>query len=473
MLTNTRASRHPLILRALLYVLIPLSACDAVGPSQKNADAKLQEAADFFGYVTDRVRRDYVEPVPVDKMLDGALNGMLGALDPHSAYLDPKKFDEMKKQTKGKFGGLGMEVTMEEGVLKVITPIEDTPAFKGGIQAGDAIIMVNEEPLFGLSIIEAVDKLRGEPNTEVKVTIRRGDGTTMDLTLKRAIINVKPIKWRIEENIGYIRITTFNENTTQDLLSAIQEIRQKLGDKLTGFVVDLRNNAGGLLEEAVGVTDAFLPKGEIVSIRGRDPQQEQKFEASANDRTKGAPLVILINGGSASASEIVAGALQDHHRALIVGTKSFGKGSVQTVLPLNNGGAVKLTTALYYTPSGRSIQKTGINPDIVVEQQVDLKAIDEEARIREASFRDALEVKKDQKKNEDEKNPAKSGVGKPQPDAKPEGQSEPKNSDPKIKIAPAGPLKEVPDYQLLQAFNILKAISFKQSLQPLATKQKK
>jgi carboxyl-terminal processing protease len=334
----------------------------------------------LFGDVFERVRADYVEKPDDSKLVESAINGMLAGLDPHSSYMDPKSFRDMQVQTRGEFGGLGIEVTMEDGLVKVVAPIDDTPAAKAGVMANDVITQLDGEAVQGLTLNQAVDKMRGPVNTKIKLTImRKGSDKPIDVTIVRDVIRVKSVRSHVEgDDVGYIRITQFNEQTTDGLNQAIDDLNSQLGaDKIKGYVVDLRNNPGGLLDQAISVSDTFLDKGEIVSTRGRNPEETQRFNARPGDMTKGKPVIVLINGGSASASEIVAGALQDHKRATLIGTRSFGKGSVQTIIPLGAGnGALRLTTARYYTPSGRSIQAKGITPDIEVLQDVpdDLKA---------------------------------------------------------------------------------------------------
>ena len=329
---------------------------------------------DLFGDVFERVRADYVEKPDDNKLVESAINGMLAGLDPHSSYMDPKSFRDMQVQTRGEFGGLGIEVTMEDGLVKVVAPIDDTPAAKAGVMANDVITHLDDAAVQGLTLNQVVDKIRGPVNTKIKLTIvREGAEKPIEVTIVRDIIRVKSVRWHPEgSDIGYIRITQFNEQTTDGLKQAINELNAQLGaDKIKGYVVDLRNNPGGLLDQAISVSDTFLEKGEIVSTRGRNPGETQRFNARPGDMTKGKLVIVLINGGSASASEIVAGALQDQKRATLIGTRSFGKGSVQTIIPLGGGnGALRLTTARYYTPSGRSIQATGITPDIEVLQDV-------------------------------------------------------------------------------------------------------
>ena len=345
----------------------------------------------LFAEVFSRVRADYVEQVDDEVLIEAAIRGMLTHLDPHSSYLSAKNFQEMQVETKGEFGGLGIEVTMENGVVKVVAPIDDTPASRAGVEAGDYITHLDGEPVLGLTLSEAVERMRGPINTELKVTIRRGEQDPFDLTLVRDRITVSSVRSRSEEGgIGYIRITRFNEQTSPGLELAIDKLKAEMGDELIGFVIDLRNNPGGLLREAINVSDAFLERGEIVSTRGRETDDATRENATSGDLTSGLPLVVLINGGSASASEIVAGALQDHRRAIVMGTPSFGKGSVQTVMPLPGNGAMRLTTARYYTPSGRSIQARGIDPDIIVEQ-ARLEDVAQLPNRNEASLRGHLE----------------------------------------------------------------------------------
>jgi carboxyl-terminal processing protease len=322
----------------------------------------------LFGEVFEVVRADYVGKVDDDALVESAINGMLTSLDPHSNYLNTKNFDDMKVQTRGEFGGLGIEVSMENGLVKVISPIDDTPAAHAGLKPGDLITQLDGQPVQGMTLPQAVDKMRGPVNSDIKLTIRRKGRDPFDVSLTRATIRIQSVRSHlIGDDIGYIRVTSFNEQTDVGLNNAIKNLKQQAGAKLRGVVLDLRNNPGGLLDQAVAVSDAFLDKGEIVSTRGRRSDDAQRYNARPGDVAAGLPLAVLINGGSASASEIVAGALQDHHRAVLIGTRSFGKGSVQTIIPLPGHGAMRLTTARYYTPSGRSIQAKGIDPDIVVE----------------------------------------------------------------------------------------------------------
>ena len=329
------------------------------------------EQLDLFGDIFERIRGQYVEPVDEGKLIEAAINGMLTSLDPHSSYLAPDAFDDMRVQTRGEFGGLGIEVTQEEGFIKVVSPIDGTPAAEAGIQSGDFITHVDGESVLGLTLDEAVDKMRGPVGSEIIITVaREGTDEPFDVSIIRDTIKLTAAKVRMEGDTVVLRVTTFNDQTYDNMADGLKQAVADAGgiDKVNGFVLDLRNNPGGLLTQAIAVSDAFLDKGEIVSTRGRNPQDSERFNAEPGDLTEGKPIVVLINGGSASASEIVTGALQDHRRAIVVGTKSFGKGSVQTVIPLRGEGAMRLTTARYYTPSGRSIQALGISPDIVVEQ---------------------------------------------------------------------------------------------------------
>jgi len=339
------------------------------GPSDGNA--QLYKDLNLFGSVLARVRSEYVEKPDDNKLIEDAINGMLMALDPHSTYMNGKEFREMQVQTRGEFGGLGIEVTMENGAIKVVAPIEDTPASKAGLLSGDLIVALDKEPIEGLTLDQAVEKMRGPINAPITLTIqRKGVDNAFDVTMTRDVIRIKPVKFEVEDDVGYVHITSFNEQTTSELEKAIAELKRSIGPKLKGYVVDLRNDPGGLLDQAISVSDAFLDKGAIVLTKGRNPEETQRANARPGDLTDGKPIVVLINGGSASASEIVAGALQDHHRATLVGTRSFGKGSVQTIIPLGGGGALRLTTARYYTPSGRSIQALGITPEVKIEEEL-------------------------------------------------------------------------------------------------------
>ena len=322
---------------------------------------------ELLGDVFERIRAEHVQEVSDEDLVEAAVNGMLASLDPHSSYLSPKDFRDMQVHTRGEFGGLGIEVTMENGVVKVVSPIDDTPAFRAGLKPGDLITHLDGEPIQGLSLAEAVEKMRGPVDTDLELTIRRANREPFKVKITRAVIKIRSVRSRVEsEDIGYVRITSFNEQAGPDLEKAVAKLKEEA--KLRGLVLDLRNNPGGLLDQSVAVADAFLESGEIVSTRPRRPDESQRFNAKEGDIAKGIPIVVLVNRGSASASEIVAGALQDHRRAIIMGTKTFGKGSVQTVIPLGPHGAIRLTTADYYTPAGRSIQAKGIDPNIVVDQ---------------------------------------------------------------------------------------------------------
>ena len=355
--------------------------------------AKTYKMLELFGDVLDTVEHQYVTEVDDKKLIEAAIDGMLTSLDPHSNYLNPESFDDMRDQTRGEYGGLGIEVTSEDGVVKVISPMDGTPAFKAGIKAGDYITAVNGESVLGLSVSDAVKQMRGKPGEPVTLTIAREKTDPFDVKLVREVIKTKSATGKLINDYGYLRISAFNEKTTDEAEAVIADLRAK-NPKIKGWILDLRNNPGGLLDQAVGISDLFLEGGEIVSQRGRDPRDVERYNARPGDATGGAPIVVLTNSGTASAAEIVAGALQDRKRAEVVGLTSFGKGSVQTVIPLRGGmdGALKLTTARYYTPSGKSIQKTGIIPDLEVAQtREDAQAIANRAfQFSEASFRNAL-----------------------------------------------------------------------------------
>ena len=355
------------------------------------ADTETYRQLNMLGDVFERVRAEYVEEVEDSALIEAAIQGMLSSLDPHSTFLNAKSYGDMQVQTKGEFGGLGIEVTMEGGVVKVVSPIDDTPAHRAGIKPGDLIIGIDGEQVFGLTLGEAVDRMRGPVKSEIVVTVKRESiEQPFDVTIVRDVIRIKSVKSKAEGNVAFVRITSFNEQTDRGLDKAMKELAEEIGDELQGVVIDLRNNPGGLLDQAIAVADAFLEKGEIVSTRGRGSRGGQRFNARGGDIAQGLPIVVLINSGSASASEIVAGALQDHKRAIILGTRSFGKGSVQTIIPLPGDAAMRLTTARYYTPSGRSIQATGIEPDIFVEAGTVEIASDSERR-REEDLRGRLE----------------------------------------------------------------------------------
>lgn len=407
----------------LLSIVIIATPDDRV-----EASSETYRQLNLFGDVFAKIREDYVEEVDDEKLIEAAINGMLSSLDPHSSYLNPKNYDGMKVQTRGKFGGLGIEVTMENGLVKVVAPIDDTPAAKAGILAGDFITHLDEEPVLGLTLAEAVEKMRGLVDTDLKLTIRRaGEKEPLVLTLTRAIITVQSVRGRLEgDDILYVRISSFTEQTDSGLRKTIEKLKAEAGDDYKGLILDLRNNPGGLLDQAIAVSDDFLEKGEIVSTRGRKADDAQRYNAKPDDIIDGKPIIVLINGGSASASEIVAGALQDHGRAVILGTKSFGKGSVQTIVPLQGNGAMRMTTARYYTPSGTSIQAKGIVPDIEVEQ-AKLEVLEPVGGRSEADLRNHLENGEESDASKADANDQKKG-------------------------------EEVQDYQLLRAKDLLKGV---------------
>ncbi|MCR9139843.1 MAG: S41 family peptidase [Alphaproteobacteria bacterium] len=361
-----------LIAAGALIGAVSVTAVHSFGTSAVAANSETYKQLSIFGDVFERVRAQYVTPPEESDLVENAINGMLTSLDPHSSFLNAKDADEMRTQTRGEFGGLGIEVTLDTDseLVKVITPIDDTPASRAGVLAGDLISEIDGEPVRGLNLTQAVEKMRGPVGSSIDLTVlREGADAPIDIVITRAIIKVKAVKFRVEDDIGYIRVISFTEKTYDDLQDAIDSIEGEVPDeKLKGFILDLRLNPGGLLDQAINVSDAFLDRGEIVSTRGRNPEETRRYNSRPGDLTDGKPIVVLVNGGSASASEIVAGALQDHKRATVVGTRSFGKGSVQTIIPLGENGALRLTTALYYTPSGKSIQGTGISPDITVQQ---------------------------------------------------------------------------------------------------------
>jgi carboxyl-terminal processing protease len=415
------------LLAAAVATFVLLSFRQDVGAASPNS-ADTYKQLNLFGEVFERVRSEYVDDVSDNSLVESAINGMLTSLDPHSNYLNTKNFNDMKVQTRGEFGGLGIEVSMENGLVKVVSPIDDTPAARAGLKPGDLITHLDGEPVQGMTLPEAVEKMRGPVSSEIKLTIRREGRDPFNVKLTRATIKIQSVRSHLEgDNIGYIRITTFNEQTDTGLNNAMKNLKQQAGNKLVGVILDLRNNPGGLLDQAVAVSDAFLDKGEIVSTRGRRSEDAQRYNARQGDIAAGLPMVVLINGGSASASEIVAGALQDHHRAILLGTKSFGKGSVQTIIPLPGHGAMRLTTARYYTPSGRSIQAKGIDPDIVVEAA----KIEKTAEKGEAKVATATDLKRDD-----------AGDGGP----------EQSSVDPSIMGTPA-------DYQLTRAVDMLRGIA--------------
>ena len=383
--------------RTVAAVTAAFAAGLVVGPmvaawAQEGGRAETYRLLNLFGDVFERVRAEYVEPINDREAVENAINGMLTGLDPHSSYLNQRSYRDMQVTTRGEFGGLGIEVTQEGGWIKVISPIDETPAARAGVKPGDLITNIDGGSVQGLTLQEAVEKMRGERGTSIKLTIRReGTDRPLELTLTRDVIRPQVVRFHMEGNdIGYVRLTSFNEQTDTAMRRAMTALRQQAGNNLKGIVLDLRNNPGGLLDQAVQVSDDFLEQGEIVSTRARRAEDAQRWNARAGDIAQGLPIVVLVNGGSASASEIVAGALQDHRRAIVLGTKSFGKGSVQTVMPIPGNGAIRLTTARYYTPSGRSIQGTGIAPDIEVLASREEQTASASLREREADLRRAL-----------------------------------------------------------------------------------
>ena len=415
---------------SLLCLMLVSPLAEAAKQSKaQTEDVDTYELLNLFGEVMERAKVSYVEDVSDKKLIESAINGMLSSLDPHSSFLDDQSFKYMSEQTKGKFGGLGIEVTMENGVVKVVSPIDDTPASKAGLKPGDYITNIDGEAVMGMTLNDAVDKMRGKIGSKVKLTIRRINEKPLEVTLKREEIKIQSVKNSIKaDDVVYIRISSFSEDVDTMTAKAIKDAKKKLGDKLKGVVIDVRNNPGGLLDQAVNVSDLFLDKGEIVSTRSRNEEDTVKYTAEEGDIAKGLPIVVIINDGSASASEIVAGALQDHKRAIILGEKSFGKGSVQTVIPLGKYGAMRLTTARYYTPSGRSIQAKGIEPDIEV-KPAKVEVLDTGVGFSEAEFSNAL-------KNETS------------------GDKNSKNAD--QKKAEAEELAK--DYQLSRAIDLVKAL---------------
>jgi carboxyl-terminal processing protease len=406
----------------IMSVLTLLVAYPAAAPAAGNEETFRQ--LELFGDIFERVRSFYVDETADKELIESAINGMLQSLDPHSSYLNEESFRDMQVQTRGEFGGLGIEVTMEQGFVRVVSPIDDTPAARAGIEAGDLITHLDGGTVLGLNLADAVDKMRGRVGSDIKLTIRREGREPFQVTVTRDVIRIQSVRSRIEGEVGYLRVTTFNEQTETGVKREISKMREELGDSMIGLVLDLRRNPGGLLDQAIKVSDAFLERGEIVSTRGRDENDAQRFNAKTGDLINGLPMVVLINGGSASASEIVAGALQDHSRAVVMGTQSFGKGSVQTIMPIPGHGAMRLTTAAYFTPSGRSIQKTGVTPDIVV-QQAKIETTTEPARVREEDLRNARDG-----------------------DA----------AEPDEAAAESSP-QDVTDYQLARAIDLLKGIS--------------
>ncbi len=445
-----------------------LLSVPVIAYAEKNDTLQL---LDLFGEVFDRVRSDYVEEVKDADLIEAAINGMLTSLDPHSGYMNEKAFKEMQVQTKGEFGGLGIEVTMENGLVKVVSPIDETPAAKAGVKPGDFISYINDEAVMGLSLTEAVEKMRGPVDSKVKLTILREDQPEpLELTLTRAVIKIKSSRAHAEgDDIAYIRITSFTEQTTELMNEEFKHIKKDLPN-LRGIVLDLRNNPGGLLEQAVSVSDAFLKQGEIVSTRERDPNKTKRYNAHSGDELveEDLPMVVLVNNGSASASEIVAGALQDHKRAIIMGTKTFGKGSVQTVIPLNDHGAIRLTTARYYTPSGRSIQAKGIQPDIIV-RPAKIEPIKQNDKLRsEADLRkrlETLEEKKAKERKEVEKE-EKADIAAEKSKNKDSKDKDSKDKDGKKKVISNEDIASGEDFQLQRALDLLRAVNVYNQVSP-------
>lgn len=414
----------------ILILVVVLMNVSVNAAPKKESEPDTYEMLNLFGEVMERAKISYVEEVSDKKLIEAAINGMLTSLDPHSSYLDTESFAYMSEQTRGKFGGLGIEVTMDNGLVMVVSPIDDTPAAKAGIKSGDYITHIDGQTVIGLTLNEAVAKMRGKIGTKIKLSVRRANAKPFEVTLKREEIKIHSVKTEIKnDNILYIRISSFAEENDKEIIKAVKDAQKKLKNKLAGIVIDVRNNPGGLLDQAVAVSDLFLDKGEIVSTRSRNEEDTVKYTAQTGDIAAGLPMVVIINEGSASASEILAGALQDHHRAIVIGEKSFGKGSVQTVIPLGEYGAMRITTARYYTPSGRSIQAKGIEPDILV-KQAKLEAVESYGlNIKESELKGAL-------KNEEDNKKAKSG-------------SENKSENE----------KEIADYQLIRALDLVKALN--------------
>lgn len=457
--TNTRFN---LSLLAVLAFAVGISTAYAQPAPEEEVDTPSQSTAvkkesaitadtyrqlNLFGDVFERVREQYVEEVEDEKLIQSAINGMLTSLDPHSSFLDISDFEDMRVQTKGEFGGLGIEVTMENGLVKVVSPIDETPAAEAGIEAGDLVVRLNDEEVMGLTLSEAVDKMRGPVGEPITLTVvREGESEPLEITIIRDIIKIRSVRSRvIGEDVGYIRITTFNEQVQAKLEDMIKEIKEEAGENLLGYIIDLRNNPGGLLDQAIYVADAFLEKGEIVSTRGRYEEDTEREMATEGDMADGLPIVVLVNGGSASASEIVAGALQDHHRGIVMGTQTFGKGSVQTIISLGGEGAMRLTTARYYTPSGRSIQAKGIEPDITV-KLAKIETIKRNYQPpKEADLHGALTNDTDKDKKKDALDSIKSD--------KDENESE----------------DEMDDYQLARALDLIRGIAHFQTSHVLPT----
>lgn len=418
------------LIYALTCCLFSSAARADAAQDQKDKQVNTYEMLNIFGEVMERTKASYVEEVTDKKLIEAAINGMLTSLDPHSSYLNEQDYKYMNEQTSGKFGGLGIEITMENGIVKIISPIDDTPAAKAGLKAGDYITDIEDETVIGLTLNEVVSKLRGKVGTKVKITVRRVNEKPFTVTLTRDEIKIQSVKSELKnKDILYVRISSFNDDIDSDIKKAVQKAQKELNNKLSGIVIDVRNNPGGLLDQAIKVSDLFLERGEIVSTRSRNEEDTIKYSATAGDIANNLPIVVMINEGSASASEILAGALQDHHRAVILGEKSFGKGSVQTVIPLRNKGAMRITTARYYTPSGRSIQAKGIEPDIKVKQAKLEEIKSYGLNLSEADLKGAL---KNEQLNDNDKK--------------------------KDKNAKDAEQKELNDYQLIRALDLVKAL---------------
>ena len=444
------------MIRKVVFACVGASALAFLAVTAGAATSETYRQLDLFGDVFERVRAEYVEEVTDAQLIESAIEGMLNALDPHSSYMNPQSFKDMQVQTKGEFGGLGIEVTMDDGLVKVVSPIDDTPAFRAGLQPGDFISHVDGEQVLGLTLNEAVERMRGPINSSIVVTVRRkGIDAPFDVSMTRDIIRIQSVRMRAEGNVAYVRITSFNEQTEKGLLDGMKALDAELGEKLQGVVLDLRNNPGGLLDQAVAVSDAFLEQGEIVSTRGRRPDSAQRSTATPGDIAHGLPMVVLINGGSASASEIVAGALQDHHRAIVLGTRSFGKATVQTVIPLSGEGAIRLTTARYFTPSGRSIQAKGIEPDIAVEQAT-IQAAATSDFPREEQLRGRLEGDQGKTEGAPSSKPAPAPAAPPAAPAETPGSAAEPAPDGEVQAAPA---TADTDYQLQRALDLIKGVS--------------
>ncbi|NKB58146.1 MAG: PDZ domain-containing protein [Alphaproteobacteria bacterium] len=432
------------IVSTMAVALATVALVSATPASAAKTDkSDIYRLLELFGDVFERVRADYVEETTDEELVEAAIQGMLQSLDPHSSYLNKKTFKDMRVQTKGEFGGLGIEVTMEGGYVKVVSPIDDTPAFRAGIEPGDLITHLDGKAVQGLTLSQAVEKMRGKVGTDIILTVRRKDVKPLQITITRDKIRIRSVRSRSEGDIGYLRITNFSEQTKAGVAKSVAKLREEIGDDIRGFVVDLRNNPGGLLDQAVAVSDAFLERGEIVSTRGRDVDNAQRFHARPGDLAAGLPVIVLINGGSASASEIVAGALQDHKRAIILGTRSFGKGSVQTIIPLGASGAMKLTTQRYYTPSGRSIQAKGIDPDIIVEQSK-VEPLRRGPSRKEADLRGSLKNNEGEEPDKADKEASKDGD---------------KTKTDGVEKKPERPF----DYQLVRALDLIRGISLYRS----------